>query len=240
MSVWDKPDEWAELNEVHDQVIRQRDRLSAEEADLKEKMAELEAFKAAARLMSDNLQKEMESRNKELEEIEEIRHLATHDSLTGLWNRAAILEILKRELDRAERDGTMGGVLISDLDHFKSVNDTFGHLAGDAVLQESCRRISAALTPGDSVGRYGDDYFLIVLSGCEDETDIMKQAERIRAANCTEPVHTTEGNIPITVSIGLASSSTFQKEEALIRAADAALYRAKRAGGNRIEVAVTA
>src|SRR5207245_2165972 len=86
---------------------------------------------------------------------ETLRVQATHDSLTGLLNRAAILEILERELARARRLGSPVGVIMADLDHFKKVNDTHGHLAGDAVLREAARRIGASLRLYDTVGRYG-------------------------------------------------------------------------------------
>ena len=221
----------------YERQMQRREHLIAEEARLKEYLAELEASSDAVSQMVDNLQREMEARNKELEEVAELRHRATHDDLTGLWNREAILDILKSELARAEREGLSIGVLLADLDRFKYVNDTYGHLAGDAVLRESCLRISAAVRYYDAVGRYGDDYFLILLLGWEDEIDILRQAEKIRSMVCSEPVHTKEGSIPITISIGAASSGNLNEAEAIIRAADAALYRAKRAGGNRVEVA---
>ena len=229
-----------ELNEfqhTHDQVVDKRDRLATEVAELKRQLAEKEAAEAAITKQVDVLHKEMESRNKELEEIEEVRHRATHDALTGLWNRGAILDILKRELMRAQRESTFVGVLLGDLDHFKNVNDTHGHLAGDAVLRESSQRISGAVRSYDAVGRYGGEEFLIILSSCEDDIDMVKQAERVRSQVCASPVQTTEAEIQITLSLGVASSSEYQEVEDILRAADAALYRAKRSGRNRVEVA---
>lgn len=233
-------EELAELKRTHDQVIDQRDRLAAEEASLKKKMEELEAAKAAASQMVDGLQEKMQVYQKELEENEEVRYRATHDALTGLWNRGAILDILKRELVRAEREGNNVGVLLADLDHFKSVNDTFGHLAGDAVLKESSQRILAAVRSYDAVGRYGGEEFLIILAGCEDDGDMVKQAERIRSMVAAGPVQTSEGEIPMTLSLGVASSIEHQQVEALLRASDAAMYRAKRAGRNRVELSCSA
>jgi diguanylate cyclase (GGDEF)-like protein len=233
-------EELAELKSTHDHVVDQRDRLAAEEASLKKKMEELEAAKAAMGQMMDGLQGQMQDLQKEVEETEEVRYRATHDALTGLWNRGAILDVLKRELVRAQREGTSVGVLLGDLDHFKSVNDTYGHLAGDAVLRESAQRISAAVRSYDSVGRYGGEEFLIILSGCEDDSDMVKQAERIRSLVCGGPVQSPEGEIPITLSLGVASSGEYQEVEAILRAADAALYRAKRAGRNRVELACAA
>ena len=157
--------------------------------------------------------------------------------MTGLWNRGAILDVLKRELLRAQRESTFVGVLLGDLDHFKNVNDTHGHLAGDAVLRESSQRISGAVRSYDAVGRYGGEEFLIILSSCEDDIDMVKQAERVRSQVCASPVQTTEAEIQITLSLGVASSSEYQEVEEILRAADAAMYRAKRAGRNRVEVA---
>jgi diguanylate cyclase (GGDEF)-like protein len=230
-------EELAELKRTHDQVIDQRDRLANEEANLKKKLEEVEAAKASASQMVENLQKDMESKNKEIAEVDEVRYKATHDALTGLWNRGAILEALKREMVRAQREGTFVGVLVGDLDHFKNVNDTYGHLAGDAVLQESSKRIEAAVRSYDAVGRYGGEEFLVILSSCEDDIDMVKQAERIRTNVCAGPVPTAEGEILITLSLGVASSSEYLEPEEIIRAADAALYRAKRGGRNRVELA---
>jgi diguanylate cyclase (GGDEF)-like protein len=232
-----KEEEMAELKRTHDQVLDQRDRLASEEASLKKKLEELEAAKAAMSQMVDGLQTQMQTLNVEVQQLEEVRHKATHDALTGVWNRGAILEALKRELVRAEREHTLVGVLLGDLDHFKSVNDTYGHLAGDAVLREAAQRIAAAVRDYDSVGRYGGEEFLVVLSSCEDDVDMLKKAEHVRAMVGAGPVVAAEGKIPITMSLGVASSSEFREVEDLLRAADAALYRAKRGGRNRVEVA---
>lgn len=230
-------EELGELKRTHDQVIDQRDQLAADEAHLKKQLEELNAAKAAMGQVVDGLQTQMQTLQKDLEDNEEVRYRATHDELTGLWNRGAILDLLKRELVRAQREGTAVGVLLADLDHFKNINDTYGHLAGDAVLRESAQRISAAVRSYDAVGRYGGEEFLILLAGCEDDQDMMKQAERIRATVGGGPVPTSEGEIPITLSLGVAASTDFQEPEAILRAADAALYRAKRAGRNRAELA---
>ena len=235
-----KTEEFEELRRTHDSVLDQRDKLAAEEAALKKKMEELEAAKAAANQLAENLNNEMQSRNKEFEEVAEVRHRAMHDALTGLWNRGAILDTLKEQIVRAEREGKAVGVLLGDLDHFKSVNDTYGHLAGDAVLKEAATRISAAVRDYDSVGRYGGEEFLILLTSCEDDTDMVKQAERIRSKVCAEPVKAPEADIAITLSLGAASSAEYESVEDILRAADAALYRAKRAGRNRVELACTA
>ena len=230
-------EELDEMKNTHDQVVDQRDRLIAEEAKLSQQLREMDAAKVAMTQLVDDLTTQMGTLQEDLAETDEYRFQATHDALTGLWNRGAILDILKRELVRAQREGTSVGVILADLDHFKSVNDTYGHLAGDAVLRESAQRINAAVRTYDAVGRYGGEEFLIVLAGSNEVT--VNQAERIRALVSAEPVSTADGVIPITLSMGVTFAGENQEEEveAVLRVADSALYRAKRAGRNRVEIA---
>src|SRR5579862_821074 len=110
-----------------------------------------------------------------------MRFKATHDTLTAIWNRGAILETLDREIIRARREGPSLGVLIADLDHFKGVNDNYGHLIGDAVLREVTRRMKSEVRPYDAVGRYGGEEFLILLPGC-DRRAAEDKAEHLRKA----------------------------------------------------------
>ena len=112
---------------------------------------------------------------------EELREQATKDFLTRIWNRSSILDVLSRELARASREKRSVGVVLADLDRFKSVNDTYGHFAGDAVVREFTRRLTAAMRPYDSLGRYGGEEFLIIRPGC-DERCAGNQGERLRAA----------------------------------------------------------
>jgi two-component system cell cycle response regulator len=169
---------------------------------------------------------------------------ATHDSLTNLNNRAAILKALSRELKRSRREGTSVGVILADIDHFKNVNDTLGHLIGDAVLQEIARRMSAAVRAYDSIGRYGGEEFLVVVPAA-DALATLSQAERIRAAIEAEPVKTSSGPVGVTLSLGVAAgggeplpdSNAGLGSQFLLAAADEALYRAKNGGRNRVEVA---
>ncbi len=173
---------------------------------------------------------------------EAMQFKATHDALTGLWNHAAILDILHRELVRARREHGSVGILLADLDHFKAINDTRGHLAGDDVLREVARRLTGAVRVYDAVGRYGGEEFLIVMPGCDPATT-RDRAEHLRGAVGSQPAESSGGDIPITLSVGAVSSRDWGEAEAdtdtLLRAADAALYRAKNAGRNRIEMAVS-
>ena len=167
---------------------------------------------------------------------EKLHIQATHDHVTGLWNRAAIMDYLEAELERAARQSTCMGVIMADLDRFKEVNDTYGHPVGDTVLQEAARRMHLALRPYDRIGRYGGEEFLITVPGCA-MSDAITVAERIRSSISAEPINSGSERIPVTVSLGVAIGGNQMGEDAgmLIAAADAALYRAKKAGRNRIE-----
>jgi two-component system cell cycle response regulator len=166
---------------------------------------------------------------------EELREQATKDFLTRIWNRSSILDILDRELERGRRDKQALGVVLADLDHFKLVNDNYGHFGGDAVLREFVRRMSAATRPYDAVGRYGGEEFLVVLPGCDDAAT-RKQAERMRAALADESMAFNEEARIVTCSFGATASvpGVDVTAESLIRLADDALYRAKRQGRNRV------
>ncbi|MGA2326429.1 MAG: diguanylate cyclase [Bryobacteraceae bacterium] len=167
---------------------------------------------------------------------EALREQATRDPLTCLWNRYSILDILGRELNRAVREETALGVVMVDLDHFKKVNDTHGHLAGDAVLREAARRMHSSLRNYDAVGRYGGEEFLIVLPG-SGESSAIQLAERLRETMCAENISFPEGSLRVSISLGVTgwSRGTHPTPEMLIGAADEALYRAKSLGRNRVE-----
>ncbi len=160
------------------------------------------------------------------------------DSLTHLWNRQAILDVLERELARSRRTGEPVGVLMADVDHFKTINDTHGHLAGDAALQEIARRLRASVRPYDAIGRYGGEEFLVVLAGCSTEAT-SRIGEKMRSRVGLAPIELKEARMPVTVSLGVASSDAVGADPlALVAAADAALYRAKAAGRDRVELSM--
>jgi two-component system cell cycle response regulator len=171
---------------------------------------------------------------------EALRQQATHDGLTGLLNRSSILEVLRTELARADRERNPVAVLMVDIDLFKPINDTYGHLAGDAVLREVSNRMKSAIRRYDAVGRYGGEEFIMVLPGC-DGTAAWQQAERVRDAFASQQCQVGERSIPVTCSIGVSfHSAPFPADpDALIRSADAALYSAKHQGRNRVEMAVS-
>ncbi|RII25402.1 MAG: diguanylate cyclase response regulator [Geobacter sp.] len=166
-----------------------------------------------------------------------LRARASRDSLTGLWNHAEIYRILVDELARAKREDTSVSVIMADLDNFKMINDTYGHLVGDSVLRLASERMLSLMRSYDYVGRYGGEEFLIVMQGC-DWKDAEGLAERLRCSICSEPMDTPEGMIPVAISLGVSMSRPDNRLDAnsLVKAADMALYRAKGNGRNRVEM----
>jgi len=183
----------------------------------------------------------LDLQNKLITAREELRFKATHDSLMGIPNRATALEAINRERSRQFRDTNSFGVALIDIDHFKRVNDTCGHLVGDAVLKAVAQRIAGCVRPYDTVGRYGGEEFLVV-APLSDSVGTMSLAERVRKRIESTPILTDSGPIQVTISCGVAicSSDSPMESQALLFLADEALYRAKAAGRNRCELAVDA
>ena len=164
-----------------------------------------------------------------------LRIQATHDALTGIWNRRAILEVLQNELARSKRGGAHPAVIMADLDHFKKINDTYGHPAGDAVLCEASRRMEQTIRTYDSIGRYGGEEFLVVAAECG-QRQAIRIADRLREVVCDTPIDLGSLSIPATVSLGVATGDAQTGVESLLNLADEALYDAKRAGRNVVAV----
>lgn len=162
---------------------------------------------------------------------------ATHDSLTGLWNRGAILEFLRAQLAMAVRHASNLALLMVDVDHFKKINDTYGHSVGDSVLIHVARLMNSSIRVSDWLGRYGGEEFLVIASDSPG-SDAIRVAERLRLAVADNPFTSGELTISLTVSIGMANTDSHVSltPEALVRIADSALYRAKNNGRNRVEV----
>lgn len=180
----------------------------------------------------------IELQNELLAAREILQKKASHDSLTGLLNHEEILVMLGQELARAKREGGCVSVIMADLDHFKTINDTYGHLAGDAVLRSAAQRMHVLMRSYDFVGRYGGEEFLFILPECRQDYTVAF-ADRLRLSICSQSMDTSEGIIPVTISLGVAQSGKSGEwdAEALVRAADAAMYRAKENGRNRVEIA---
>jgi len=177
------------------------------------------------------------SNRKLLEAQQALQHQAAHDTLTSLWNRRGIVDVLGMELARAEREGSKLALLVIDIDHFKQVNDAHGHAVGDEVLCEVARRLQEGLRSTEVLGRYGGDEFIAVLRPCTVAT-ATRVSERLRALVDSTLILTRAGLIPLTVTVGAVVSTADQvfDPDGLIEVADHALYRAKRAGRNRTEI----
>jgi len=173
-----------------------------------------------------------------VEARESMRFHATHDLLTSLWNRGVILELMAHEITRSRRERNCTALMMCDIDHFKSVNDQYGHAIGDEVLREVARRLHNSVRSYDMVGRYGGEEFLVALNKCNPESAVSR-AENLRTKVAGRPIQTADKPLTVTISIGLALSSEFTQctVEELMHQADMALYAAKAAGRNCVRVA---
>ncbi|HEY0063344.1 MAG TPA: diguanylate cyclase [Telluria sp.] len=184
--------------------------------------------------------KELGARNADLETaLAKIEELAMRDELTGVFNRRYLMESIKNEKLRCERSGGVFSICILDVDHFKDVNDTHGHLAGDHILQSIARCAQGGLRQSDLFGRYGGEEFVMVLTSTMVE-GAMITAERVRARIEALSYPAIDPRLKVTVSIGIAESRAFEDTSLTFKRADEALYRAKQAGRNRSIIATPA
>jgi two-component system, cell cycle response regulator len=169
---------------------------------------------------------------------ETLRFQATHDLLTGLYNRGGVLDALDREHARQMREQKPFGIILADIDHFKNVNDRHGHMCGDLVLREVAQRMAGCTRPYDTVGRYGGEEFLVVVPSA-DALGTLELVERMRVAIEAQPAATSSGDVRVTASFGVIANDSMSPigSNVLLQLADEALYRAKEQGRNRTELA---
>jgi diguanylate cyclase (GGDEF)-like protein len=180
-------------------------------------------------------QRERERQN---QEHEALLVRATRDALTGLWNRPTILDILAREMESSRKHGTPLAIAIIDVDHFKRINDTRGHLAGDEVLRTLGAKLGTRIRGADALGRYGGEEFLLVVPGASMQRPFLP-LERLQRAISEIPFAHGGSPIKVTASLGVAWLTGSDTAESLLSRADQALYRAKHAGRNCVEYAAT-
>lgn len=163
----------------------------------------------------------------------ELRQTALRDTLTRLPNRLAILEQLTDELERARRQHTPLSIAMLDLDHFKQINDSHGHLVGDDVLRHCADHLQQRLRRNDSIGRYGGEEFLLILPGT-DASGALELVDQLRQSLTQHPAQVDDKNIALSFSAGVYGSTSPVAEDitGMLLKADAALYRAKHAGRN--------
>jgi len=175
----------------------------------------------------------LEMQDKLLEARNALVHQAMHDPLTGIFNRRAISEALAQEISRERRQHNGLALGICDIDYFKKVNDTYGHLVGDEVLCGVVSLLKKSLREYDTLGRFGGEEF-VVIAPCVKENNVDLVYERLRSTVADTPIPTQAGNIAITISIGVESWRVNETENDLLASADLALYQAKTEGRNRV------
>ena len=209
--------------------VQKQDRIAAMEAGADDYLSKpVDAMELRSRIMV----------GKRILELQQsLRFAATHDFLTGLLNRSEILAALERELARAAREEKPTTVILCDVDHFKRVNDTLGHAAGDEVLKEVARRLKLDLRPYDTVGRYGGEEFLIILPGCNVEAGA-RRADGIRRLIEKDRIKTPSAETSATISMGVTCTIARRDHPIaeFLHEADMSLYAAKTNGRNRVEI----
>ena len=180
------------------------------------------------------LRAELGAANRKLKvAFERIEQIAIHDELTGLYNRRFLLEVLRREHSRAQRVNRGFAICMFDIDHFKSINDTLGHAAGDAVLKHFASISNSGLRGVDVLGRYGGEEFLLILPDAS-SAEACTAAERVRSVVEASGFPQMPADRQVTVTIGVAACGREESVEALLGRVDAALYEGKSAGRNRV------
>jgi diguanylate cyclase (GGDEF)-like protein len=167
---------------------------------------------------------------------EELERVANIDPLTDVWNRRGFLSAFVRERNRADRAATQLGLLLVDMDNFKTINDAFGHHGGDAALAEAARRLTGIMRNYDACGRWGGDEFIMLVADCDAEA-LEAVGSRIVTAVTETPVGLGDGQeVRMTISIGACLMQADEPFDAVTAKADAALYAAKRAGRDRVVI----
>ena len=188
-------------------------------------------------MFSAKLRDTIAKRNKQLAEtFAKLDELATRDELTGVLNRRAIMQLLEEERQRLLRTGNAFAVALLDVDHFKHINDGFGHLVGDDVLRVFARNIGGNMRTTDRLGRYGGEEFLVLFTATTHRDLALQAAERIRGGITEADWSKLTGGKPVTVSVGVAVCQRDESAEQLLARADAALYRAKHEGRNCVRL----
>jgi diguanylate cyclase (GGDEF)-like protein len=171
-----------------------------------------------------------------VEALAKLEESNNRDGLTGIFNRRHLQVRLNTEFERGKRYGDIFSLVLFDLDHFKKVNDNYGHLGGDEVLRQVSNRITKLLRAPDIFGRYGGEEFLLVLPGT-DAYGAQILAERLRLCIAAETVPFGEQNIPVTISIGISEfTPEIDTPELMIHESDLALYHSKRNGRNQVTI----
>jgi diguanylate cyclase (GGDEF)-like protein len=202
---------------------------------------DLETLADFAAIVEDEmLMKQATEANRELiSQVEKLRIRAFVDPLTSVWNRSGIFDVLNRELERARRTKQPLCVCMLDLDHFKRINDTYHHQSGDEILKETCVRVRGAVRPYDALGRYGGEEFLLIFPDSSLE-QARTQAERVREAVGGRPFPMKPGiEETVTISIGVSQVGPDETANQAVARADAALYKAKETGRNKVVCAPT-
>jgi diguanylate cyclase (GGDEF)-like protein len=164
-----------------------------------------------------------------------LKEMAHNDSLTGLYNRRYFMELASIQASRSLRTAIDAFIIIFDLDHFKAVNDTYGHLAGDKVLKSVVDCVKKTIRPYDILGRYGGEEFIILMTDIKEinKDNVIAAVERIRLEICREPIDFEGVKIPVSASFGIAYAAPHNDISTATKYADEALYRAKESGRNR-------